>query len=253
MALAKGFEENDAGGDGDIQGFNGAGSGQRDDEIATLTGEFVEAFAFAAHDDADGRGVIDFGVALVAVFVEADQPVAGFLQFFHGTSEIGDFRDREVREGPGGSARDRVGEAGGAALGDDNPVSSGGESGANDRAEIVWIFDAVEKNDKAALVLGGIGALEDVFERGGRASGGDGNNALMIAGVGEAVEIAAVLETHGNVALAGELHDIFDARILTAFGDDNAVKRVAGFEGFAHGVNAGESVHGGSLQFSPAS
>jgi hypothetical protein len=36
VALAKGFEEDYAGGDGNVQGFDGAGGGQGDDEIAAL-------------------------------------------------------------------------------------------------------------------------------------------------------------------------------------------------------------------------
>ena len=79
VALPEGFEENDAGGDGDVEGFDRAGGGQRDDEIAALASEFVEAIAFATHDDSSGRGVVDLGVAFAGVLVEADKPIAGFL------------------------------------------------------------------------------------------------------------------------------------------------------------------------------
>jgi hypothetical protein len=44
------------------------------------------------------------------------------------------------------------------------------------------------------------------------------------------------------------LDDFFDARVLAAFGDEDAIEGAAGFEGFANGVNAGETIHGGSLQ-----
>jgi hypothetical protein len=46
-SLAEGFEEDDAGGDGNVEGFDGAGSRQRDDEVAALAGQFVQALTFA--------------------------------------------------------------------------------------------------------------------------------------------------------------------------------------------------------------
>ena len=242
--LAERFEEDHAGGYGDVEGFDGAGGGKGDDEIAALAGKFVEAVAFATHDNAGGRRVIDLGVGLVGIFVEANEPVAGLLQFFHGTGEIGDLCDGEMRESSGGGASDRVGESGGAAFGDDDAVCSGGERGANDGAEVVGVFDAVEKDDETTLAIGGVGGGENVFECGGSAGGGDSDDALMIAGVGKAIELSAVFEADGDAALARELHDFFDAGVLPAFGDEDAVEGVAGFEGFADGVDAGETVHG---------
>ena len=72
----------------------------------------------------------------------------------------------------------------------------------------------------------------------------EGYDALMIAGVGESIELAAVFEAHGDVLRAGELHDFFDAGVLAALGDEDAVEGAAGFEGLADGVNAGETIHG---------
>jgi hypothetical protein len=71
----------------------------------------------------------------------------------------------------------------------------------------------------------------------------------MIAGVGEAIQIGTVFEADGNVIGTGKLNDFLDAGVLAAFSDDDAVEGGAGFEGFADGVNAGETVHGESLQF----
>ena len=155
-----------------------------------------------------------------------------------------------MREGPGRSAGNRVGESGGASLRNDNAVCAGGERRADDGAEVVRVFNAVEQDDETALIFGGVGASEDVVESGGSTGGGDGDHTLMIAGVGKAVEIGAIFEADGNLSLAGELDDFFDAGILAALGDDNAVEVTAGLEGFAHGVNASETVHGRSLQSS---
>jgi hypothetical protein len=97
-----------------------------------------------------------------------------------------------------------------------------------------------------------IGSGEYVLESSGSAGSGNGDNALVVAGICEPVELAAVLESHGDTARAGKLNDFLNAGILAAFGDDDTVKGTAGFEGFANRVNAGETVHG-ELQFSVAS
>ncbi len=61
--------------------------------------------------------------------------------------------------------------------------------------------------------------VEEAFERGWGARGGDGYDSLMIAGVGEAVELTAVLEADGDILGTGELDDFFDAGVLAALGD----------------------------------
>ena len=66
----------------------------------------------------------------------------------------------------------------------------------------------------------------------------------MIAGIGQAVELATVFEAHGDTARTGKLNDFLYAGILAALGNDDAVEGAAGLKGFANGVNAGETIHG---------
>jgi len=54
LPLAEGFEEDDAGGDGDVQGFDRAGGGKGNEEVAAFARQFVEALALAAENNADG-------------------------------------------------------------------------------------------------------------------------------------------------------------------------------------------------------
>ena len=152
-----------------------------------------------------------------------------------------------MRQCSGGGARDRVRETSGAAFGNNYAMSAGGKGSADDGAEIVRIFDAIEENNQTQVIFGFICVIDDVFEGGGCAHGGDRDDALVLAGVGEAIELAAIFKTNGDAARASELHDFFDASVLAALGDDDAVEGAAGFEGFADGVNASEAVHGGSL------
>ena len=145
--------------------------------------------------------------------------------------------------GAGRSAGDCVGEASGAALGRDDSVGAGGECGANDSAEVVGIFYAIQQNDEADLAFSLIGAGENIFDGGGGARCGDGDYALMLASVGKSIKLAAIFKAHGNAAFARELDDFFDAGVLATFGDDDAVEGAACFEGFANRVNAGEPIH----------
>ncbi len=107
-AVAKSFEQDDAGGDGNVEGANGAGGGNGNEEVAALADEIVQPRTFASHDDADAAFVIHFGVAFFRAFVEANQPKASFLELLHGTRQIFDARDRQMRERAGGDARYRV-------------------------------------------------------------------------------------------------------------------------------------------------
>jgi hypothetical protein len=66
----------------------------------------------------------------------------------------------------------------------------------------------------------------------------------MIAGIGQAIELTSIFKTHRDATLTGQLHDLLDAGILAAFGDDDAVESAAGLKCFADSMNAGESVHG---------
>src|SRR5262249_2409591 len=67
---------------------------------------------------------------------------------------------------------------------------------------------------------------------------------LMVAGIGQAVELATVFEAHGDTARTGKLNDFLNAGILAALGNDDAVEGAAGLKGFANRVNAGETIHG---------
>ena len=151
----------------------------------------------------------------------------------------------------GGGACDGVGESGGSAFGNDHTVRACGEGGANDGAEIVRIFDAVEKDDEAfASVIGAfVGGGENAFERRRSARGGQGDDSLMIFRVGETIQLAAVFKADGNIARTSELDNFFDARVLAAARDQDAIEGAARVERFADGVDASELVHvKGSLQ-----
>jgi hypothetical protein len=124
-------------------------------------------------------------------------------------------------------------------------VRARGQRGSNDGSQVVRVFHAIEQDDQAVTAAAGIGALEDIVERTRGAGGDDRDYSLMIFGIGEAIDLAAIFEAHGDATTARELHDFFGARVLAASRDDDAVDGAAALQGFAHGVDAGEAIgHG---------
>jgi hypothetical protein len=205
----------------------------------------VESFAFSPQDDAYRGRVVGFGVALVSAFVEADKPVARFLQFFHCLRQIGDLCDRQMRNGTGRGARDRVRQPDCAAFRNDHAMRAGGEGRSNDGAEIVRIFDAVEKNNEsfASVTSTLVRCRENAFECGWCARGGKSDDTLMIFRIGKAVELAAVFKADRNVARTRELDDFLDPSILSASSNEDAIEGAARVQGFANGMNTSELVH----------
>src|SRR5580700_7540293 len=107
-----------------------------------------------------------------------------------------------MRQGAGGGARDRVRQADCAALRNDHAMCAGGQRRSNDGAEIVRIFDAIEKNDESrpAVLRSLVCCCENTFECGWRAGGGQTDDALMVSRIGETIELPAVFKTNGDVA-----------------------------------------------------
>jgi len=64
----------------------------------------------------------------------------------------------------------------------------------------LWDLRRVEKNDQADLAFDLFGVIERLSSVAGGRRGGDGYDSLMIAGVGESVELAAVSKRTGMFA-----------------------------------------------------
>ena len=243
--MAQGFEEDHAGGDGDVEGTNRASGGNGNEEVATLANKFVEARTFASHDDGDAALVIHIGVTFLGALVETNQPKTSFLELFHGTRQIFDASDGQMCERAGRNAGDGVRQTSGAPLGDDEASSACSESRANDGANVVRVFDAVEKNEQ---LIGGLGialrmAGEKIFYVEGFARGGEGHDALVMFGGRGAVELDAILEAHRNPARARQVENFLYAAAVLPAGDEYAVERMPGDERFLDSMKSRQVVH----------
>src|SRR5262249_51941208 len=67
---------------------------------------------------------------------------------------------------------------------------------------------------------------------------------LMITRSRDAIELHALLKANGNSIAPRELHDLFSASVLAAFRYEYMLDRPCRLQGFAHGVNTGQLVHG---------
>ena len=72
-----------------------------------------------------------------------------FFEFFEGADEVDDAGNAEVLGGTGAGLYRYGAEGGGAALGEDDAVNAGSVGDAQQRAQILRIFHAIEREQKA--------------------------------------------------------------------------------------------------------
>ncbi len=103
------------------------------------------------------------GDAVVAG-VEADDPEIVLLQFFEGANKIDDAGDAQVFGGAGAGFDGNRAEGRGSAFGENDAVDAGSVGNAEQRAEVLRIFNAVEREDEAARAGKARGRGEQVFD-----------------------------------------------------------------------------------------
>ena len=121
--------------------------------VAGAADEIVQARALAAKDDDEIAGEVELVVVGFATFVETDDPEVVLLEVFEGADEIDDAGDAEVL-GRAGAGFDGCGaEWSGAALGEDDAIDTGAIGDAEQSAEVLRIFNAIEGEDEARAGL----------------------------------------------------------------------------------------------------
>ncbi len=224
------FEEGDAGGDADVERSDFAVHGDFDEDVAVAGDEFMEAGTFGTDDEDGGQVELDLVVLFGAVFGEAVDPVAFFLEFFEGLGDVSDADDGHMGEGAGGGFGGDFGDGGGATVREEDGVGTGGVGRADDGAEIVGIFNAVEQDEK----LGGGGKFGEL---GVALAGGEGDDTLVGRGFTGAVESFAGLVANGHVRLFSEVNDELHLRAAGAFSDQNSLDGLTGAERLGDGMD----------------
>ena len=224
-ALAEGLVQDDGAGDGDVERGDAALHGDAEEEVAGALDQLVQAGAFAAEDEADVLAEVEVGVVGGAALVEADDPDVVLLHLLEGAGEIGDVGDADVLGGASGGLGDDRAERGGAAFGEKDAGDAGAVGGAEESAEVVGVFDAVEGEEEA--VAGGVGGSgEEVFEREELALlalANEGDDALMHVSAGVVGEPVAWLGGDADVGGAGELGDAGEFGVAALAREDDVV------------------------------
>ena len=65
----------------------------------------------------------------------------------------------------------------------------------------------------------------------------------MLPRAGGSIELYPFLKAHWNAMLPRLTHQFFDAVAVAASRDNQGIERLIGFEGFAYGMDAGETIH----------
>ncbi len=133
-----------------------------------------------------------------------------------------------------GGFRDRLAQPRRAPLRNDYPVGPSGVGGADDRAEVVRVLDAVE-NDHQSRALK---RLEQALEIGGTRPDRHRHDALMVAARGETVERIAWFIVQGDATPAAFVGDRIEPWVLGSARDHHAVQRLSGPQRLGHGVDA---------------
>jgi len=147
-ALAGNFEEKHGSRGADVEGVHLAKDWDGEKSVAFLPDEAAEAAAFGPEDDADRPGIIKFVPERFLSALGADEPEAFSLEIVHCPGEVWDTGDLEVLRGPGRNPDDRIRYSDRSPLRKDNAVRPGALSAAKNRAQVLGVFNFVEKDEK---------------------------------------------------------------------------------------------------------
>jgi hypothetical protein len=216
-------EEDDPGGDRYVERCYFPRHGDADKRVAVLLYLLMQTFSLGAHDDSGRRGPIHLVVIFGTALIDAVDPEAPFFKVFEGSIDIDNSRNGRIFQSAGGGFGDSFRQARGAAFGDYHRTGARGVGGANDCAQIVRIFDAIEYDDEPGVD----GGFVEIGILGG---GPESDDALMNDATSDALQRSAVFKADGGFGATGKIDDLLNARPAGAFRDEDAIEGSACFE-----------------------
>ena len=214
--------------------------------IAGAANEIVEPCALAAEDDDEVAGEVELVVSCGAAFVESDDPEIAALELFEGADEVDDACDAEVLDGScAGFDGDRA-EWSRATLGEEDAVDPGAVGNAKESAEILRVFNAIEREEKASGgFFGRWVGFEEVFKREKFLRLNERDDTLVIGGFSSDCELLARPLEDANSGVAALCDKAGEAIIVALAGDEDVVESAAaGLQSFSNRVQAVENFHG---------
>jgi len=194
----------------------------------------MQAFAFAAHYNHGVVGEFDGIVGGFAALVETVDEVAHVLERAQGLVDIGGANYRQMFKRPGRGFGHGFGESGGAAFRHYDRARSGRVRGANDGAEVMRIFHAIEHNDQRRM-RGYVFEFRVLLFRAER------DDALMGFDARETVHRAAIFKADRRASVAGEIDDFLHATAGQSARHEDAFEGALCAESFGYGVKTNEN------------
>ncbi len=215
----------------------------RHQEVAVPAHQIVQALAFGSEHDGAVHLVVDRIVGLLAALVQSDDPQIFPFQFFKRARDVGHLRDWKVFARARRHFRHCRRHCGRAALGNHHAIRPGSVGGAQDRSQIVRVFDSIEHDDQRMLAAA---RRHDVIEIGILFCRSRGHEALMGGGAGDFVEFLARQNAHRNANLAALVDHAPQPDIFAFFRHADPFKVAAPrFERFRDRIDSVENIHVG--------
>ena len=120
--------------------------------VAGAANKVVQSVAFTAEDQNAIASEIEAVVVRFAAFVEADDPEIAFFQFFKGANKIHNARDAKVFGRARACLNSHGAERCRSALGQYNAIDPRTVGNAQQRTEILRVFNAVQCEQQATLL-----------------------------------------------------------------------------------------------------
>ena len=242
-SLSCGLEHDDGSCCGYVERRDGSGHGDAQQVIAGAADEVVQSVAFATEDDYRVGREIVVVVTVGAALVESDAPDVLLLELLEGAHEIDDTGDADVLGGSGGGFDGDGAEGRGAAFGEKHAVHSGGIGGAEERAEVLRVFDAVECEQESGLVTG-----EQVFKVEKLPRADYRHDSLVAGGLCQTGKLFFGFEAEADAAFAACVDDLLQPLVVPLPGDAYVVELPAsGAQSLFNGVQAVQNLHQFSL------
>jgi len=111
----------------------------------------MQSFAFASQHQDGGNGIIDFVVQRRAALIQAINPEAMLFQPFEGLTDVGHTCHRKMGKGACGGSIHGFRQRCAAAFRDHHAIRAGGVGGANNRSQIVRIFDTIQNHQQPGV------------------------------------------------------------------------------------------------------
>jgi len=190
-ALTEGLVEDNGSGGRDVEGAYATGHGNSQEMVAGAADELVEPCTFAAKHQHAVAGEIELVVVGLTAFVEADDPKVLLLQVLKSANEVDDAGDAKVFGGTGAGFHGDRAERGGTAFSENHSVDARAVGYAEEGAEILRIFNAIEREQQAGGGLCRRRCGVEVFDGEGLLRPHIGDHSLVSGGSSNLGELVA--------------------------------------------------------------